>query len=182
MTNATTGWRYWLLFGLLIAASVLTSLAFACALPLAALAAVAVLHLDRGPSLVVVAAAWLANQLVGYLLLDYPRSWDSFAWGGAILLAAAAAVFAADAIARRLGRGPALGGIVALLGGFAAYEAVLALFAAVLPGSWAAFAPAIVARILVVNLLAFAGLVVLHRLGVAIGLVAPRRHPAPLPA
>jgi hypothetical protein len=182
MTGPSIGWRYGILFGLLVAASVAASLAFACAMPFAALAAVAALHLDRRRSLAVIAAAWVANQLVGYLLLDYPRGWDSFAWGGALLAAAAAAVLAAEASVRRLGGGGIRAGAAALLGGFAAYELALALAATVLPGSWAAFAPAVLARILIVNAAVFVALLGLHRLGGMAGLVAPARRATPLPA
>jgi precorrin-6A synthase len=35
-----------------------------------------------------VAVAWLANRTVGYLVLGYPRTWVSFAWGAPIGIAA----------------------------------------------------------------------------------------------
>src|SRR4051812_29768671 len=79
---------------LLAGASVLTSFAFACATPFAALAALAALHLRRADAFGLVALAWLANQAIGYGFLHYPATWDSLAWGVMIGLATCTALAA----------------------------------------------------------------------------------------
>lgn len=60
----------------------------ACATPFAALATLAALKMSRRDLFTLVSAAWLANQFIGYGFLAYPETWDSFAWGGAIGIAA----------------------------------------------------------------------------------------------
>src|SRR6185312_12087757 len=80
----------WIAF--LVVAITLSSFVFACATPFAALAAVGALYLRRREALVMVGAAWLANQFIGYVFLHYPQTTDSFAWGAMIGLAALAAV------------------------------------------------------------------------------------------
>ena len=81
-STSTATWRHGLLFGLLVLFSLLSSGVFGCAVPLAALATLAALHLDRRDAVMMIAAAWLANQLWGFLVLDYPRDAGTFAWGG----------------------------------------------------------------------------------------------------
>lgn len=150
---------------LVTAASLVFSFALACATPFAALATVAGSRMTRGQARTTVAAAWLVNQFVGYLALGYPRTWDSFAWGAAIGLAALVATELVLAI-----RPPnlvALGG--AFAAAFVAYEGVLLAATSVLPSGSDAFAPAVVLGILWTNLLALAVLLVLHRLAVASG-------------
>lgn len=171
-TAAATVW-----IGLVAAASVLGSLAFACAAPLAAIAALAGLKMRTCEGLALVGAAWLANQLVGYLILGYPQSWDSFGWGAAIGVASLLA-FAAAALVARL-RAPAIAAVAAgFLAAFAAYEAALFAATAVLPSSEAAFSGAAVLRILEVNAVALVLLLLAHRAAAALGL----RRPLPLAA
>lgn len=185
-STSTATWRHGLLFGLLVLFSLLSSGVFACAMPFAALATLAALHLDRRDAVMMIAAAWLANQLWGFLVLDYPRDAGTFAWGGVLLASAVAATLAAEATARGLRRSGALAASgAALSAAFVAYEAVLAAANPFLSSSWDSFAPAMVARIALVNLVAFAALLALHRLGIAIGLIAPaprHRGTAALPA
>ncbi len=67
----------------------------------------------------------------------------------------------------------------ALLAAFAVYE--VALFAATvpLPSGPGAFAPSVVLGILWTNLLALAGLLLLHRLAALLGLTLPPAPPVP---
>ncbi len=148
---------------LIAALSVGGSLAFACAAPLAAISALAATRMDSRTGLALTVTAWLSNQIVGYGILDYPVTANSFAWGGAIGIAAVLAFLSARGIDTK--RPPQIFGLaLAFLIAFAAYE--LALYAAgfVLGGSDAAFSFAIVARIFAINAVAFAGLLLVHRL------------------
>jgi hypothetical protein len=158
--------------------SALFSLALACATPFAAIATIAGTRMPTRLALTLTTVAWLVNQSVGYFLLGYPRTWDSFAWGAAIGLAALLAVGAVLLVQRWVASG-----LAALAGGFGSaflvYEAVLFSATALLPSGDDAFSFAVIAQILWTNLLALAGLLVLHRLAVAIGLLADdARDPA----
>ena len=119
-----------------------------------------------------VGLAWLANQIIGYGFLGYPQTWDSFAWGGAIGIAACLGAVGALTIAPRAMRLGTLGIIAtAFFAAFALYE--LALYAAsfVLPGSAEAFSLPVVWRIFYVNVIALVGLLVVHRLALAARLI-----------
>jgi hypothetical protein len=146
------------------------SLAFACAAPLAAIAALASLTMRGGEGVALVVTAWLANQLVGFGILGYPLDLSTFGWGGAIGAAAVAGFFAAQWVARpnvpslfRFG--------LALVVSCAVYEIVLLTYGVVVGSSLAAFTPEIVARIFLINVIAFAGLLALHRAAVALSLL-----------
>jgi hypothetical protein len=166
--------------GLVAGLSVLGSLAFACAAPLAAIAALAATKMRAAEGLALVAAAWLANQLVGYLLLDYPQTFESFAWGAAIGIAALAGFAAAHAVSRA-GMPEVAALLLALGAAFVAYEATLFAATAVLSSSEEAFSIAIVGRIFAINAIAFAGLVLLHRGAIALHVLRPAGR-APEPA
>src|SRR5947207_9550709 len=87
-------WRHWLWLAALVGTSVGSTLGLACAVPLAAFAAAAALTLSRQDALVLIVAVWLANQLVGFTVLDYPWTASTFAWGvalGAVAILAAVA-------------------------------------------------------------------------------------------
>ncbi len=168
--TATAKTGIWI--ALVVGASILFSLALACATPFAALAAAAGIKMQRRDALILVILAWLATQMIGYFVLGYPRTWDSFAWGAAIGIAAMLATVAASE-SKRLPNG-VIAGLAAFLGAFIIYEGGLYATTALLPSGDEAFSLPIVARILEINALAFAGLLVLHRLATAIGLSAPR--------
>jgi len=164
--------RCWLWILLLTAASVFVTLGMACATPFAALATLAALHMSRRDGLALIGIAWLADQAVGYGLLGYPRTANSVAWGVILGVSAFAALLAARALAdRRRGRGGLMTGAAAFVGAFVAYEAVLVAATAVLASGAEAFSLPIVGWVLRVNLLSLAGLLILHRLAVWIGLV-----------
>ena len=157
--------------------SVVFSLALACATPFPALATVAGIWMSRRDALTLVGVAWLVNQSIGYLVLGYPQTWDSFAWGGAIGIAAALAALVVTECARRLG---ATFKIIALafVTAFAVYEATLVAATTILPSSMEAFSLSVVSWIFCVNLLALAGLVGMYRAAIAMRLLD---HPQPLP-
>ncbi|MEA1833466.1 hypothetical protein U8607_15380 [Methylobacterium durans] len=150
-------------------AAIVLSAALACATPFAALAALSALALPRRDALLCVGAAWCLNQGVGFGLLGYPWDASALAWGLAIGWAALLAVPAAAAVARRV---KVARGLASLLAAFAVYEAVLVLAGLVLPGSAEAYAPAIVARLFLINLGTLAAALALSA---AVGALAQRR-------
>ncbi len=82
------------------------------------------------------------------------------------------ALLVAQALAERVrARGAVLAGAVAFAGAFVAYQAVLVAATAALSSGAEAFSLPIVAWVLRVNLLSLAGLLILYRLAVWIGLV-----------
>jgi hypothetical protein len=162
--NETAGAALWI--ALVTIGSVLGSLTFACAAPLAAMGAIAGLKMRYGEGLALVVASWLANQLVGFLVLGYPHTAETFGWGAAMGIAAVIG-FAAAAMVARV-RVPAL---IAVVGGFAAaflaYQVALYAATAVLPAgggfSWEA-----ILIVLRVNVVAFIALLVAYRAAVAL--------------
>jgi hypothetical protein len=177
--------RRWLWILLLTAASVFVTLGMACATPFAALATLAALHMSRRDGLALIGIAWLADQAVGYGLLGYPRTANSVAWGVILGVGAVVALLAARALADRVrARGVVVAGAAAFAGGFVAYQVVLVAATAVLASGAEAFSLPIVGWVLRVNLLSLAGLLVLYRLAVWIGLVtrAPLRARATVAA
>ncbi|MFB2607924.1 hypothetical protein ACE04B_39210 [Rhizobium phaseoli] len=142
-------------------ASVALSLVLACVTPFVALAAVSAVVLPRRMALMAVLLAWLTNQMVGYLVLGYPQTFDSFAWGLAIGIAAFASLAAALGVLR-LAADLIVTMAGAFLAGFIAYEGVLFAATAVLPSGDGAFSAAVVAEVLLINSLAAIGLICLH--------------------
>ena len=69
----------WIL--LLTLTSTATTLALGCAMPFAALAALAALHLRQRDGLILLGLAWVANQAVGFGLMGYPHDPRTIAWG-----------------------------------------------------------------------------------------------------
>jgi hypothetical protein len=155
---------------LMAASSLAFSLAFACAAPLAALAALAALRFGLRAGALAVLGAWVANQAAGYGLLGYPMEASSFAWGGALGLAALAA-FAAARFARDRAN--------SMIAAHAAFAAALcadqiALYAAsfLLPTGPEAFSAATISYVAQINGLAFALFLCLQAAGERLGLAA----------
>jgi len=150
------------------------SFVFDCATPFAAIGALAAMTLSRTDAIRITVALWLANQAIGYGVLGYPRTVNSFGWGLAIGAAAVLSTIVARLIVSRLRTARSLTrAVVALAGTFAVYEAALYTAAVAGLGGTGAFAAPIVTRILVINAVALAGLALLYRLGVAVG-ISPR--------
>lgn len=164
--------RTGLWIALVTVGSVLGSLAFACAAPLVALATVAGTKMRPGPGLALIALAWLANQAAGYMVLDYPITWDSFAWGSLMGIASVLGFIAALAVTRA--KMPALVTIAAAFAtAFVVYELTLLAGTAVLPTADGMFALPIVMEIFGINVVALVIVVALHRLAVAGRLLLP---------
>jgi hypothetical protein len=172
------GWRHALWLVVLVAASVGFSLGFACAVPFAAFGAAVAVTLGRREALYLTGALWLANQVIGFGVLNYPWDPSTFTWGVVLGVVAVLTTFAAQSIAGRLGE---VGGVVIALatfaGAFVVYEGSLFAVSAAWLGGTEVFAPAIVVRILEINATAFGGLLVLNRLGGVVGLTARPAFP-----
>ena len=167
-----TGWGHAVWLALLVAASAAFSFVFACATPFAAFGAAAALTLSRRDAVRLTVAVWLANQVLGYAVLQYPWTANSFAWGAVLGAAAVLTTVAARGVALRLaGRSDGVLALAPLLAAFMAYEGVLFAVAMAWLGGTESFTLPIVGRILSVNVVAFIGLLALHRVGVGVGLV-----------
>lgn len=162
----------WLWMGLLSLVSIAGSAVFACAATFAAVAAVAGSQMTKRDALATVFLSWALNQAVGFGWLNYPQTWDSFAWGAAIGGAALISAVVAHAVANWLNGQPRSVAVAcAFLAAFAVFEVGLLAANTLLPGDWSVFAPAIVASIFVSNAAALAGLLVLERLSQWLGLI-----------
>jgi hypothetical protein len=138
------------------ASSVALTLGFACALPLAAFAAISALIFPPRAAVSAVLTVWLMNQIIGFSLLHYPTDPSTIAWGfalGAIGLLSLGAAFLA------LSR---LGGFVGMLASFVAafvvYEAAIYVVCVASGTPLGAFTAPIVTRIFLINAASFGGL------------------------
>jgi hypothetical protein len=132
------------------------TLTLACIAPFSAIAVLASRTLTMRRAIVATCGAVVANQLVGFAVLGYPRTLATLAWGPVFLCATLVALWTA----RRIARAP-----VAFAAAFVAYEAVLAAYTYVTEHALGAFAPAIVGQVALANIL---GLAVLGLLYIAI--------------
>jgi len=163
--------KLWIWIALLAVASVAFSFALACAAPLAAFATVAALHTRRGEAFAFLIVVWLVNQVVGYGFHAYPRDLITFAWGLALLASAGVAMACAKAAMGRLKAGVA-GVAIGFAAAFVGYEGTLYLAHFALGGGVEAYAPAVVAQILVLNALALVSLMAIQPIAARFG-VAP---------
>ena len=146
-------------FALLTFACALASFAFACTTPFAAFAVVAAAMLPLSSALLVVLAAWIVNQGIGFGALHYPHDTNTILWGLAIGAAALAAALIAAAALRLVPRtNAAIAFGLALLAAYAVYELVL-FGATPFLGGEDAFTAAVVARIGLLNIFWLIGLV-----------------------
>ena len=108
--------------GILAGVSVVGSWAFVCMMPFAAIGTLLAATMPLRKAMMWVGALWLYNQLVGYLILDYPRTFSSFALGGALLLAGLGSLLIAHVILRLRQSAHLLDLGLALLAAFAVFE------------------------------------------------------------
>jgi hypothetical protein len=134
-------------------ASILFTLGFACAVPLAAFAAIAALSFNRRDALAATGAVWLANQLCGFVFMHYPLDGETFAWGAALGLVALLSCETAGLAARRIHG--AAGACAAFLAAFTMYEGALIAIDLVTNQSADNVASATVMRIFLINAFAF---------------------------
>ena len=164
------GWRHPLWMTLLVAASVVFSLGLACAVPLGAFAAAAALSLSRRDALLLIVLVWLANQLVGFTLLDYPWTASTFAWGAVLGVVTVLATSAGQWITGRFANARrSFIATATFLVAFAVYEATLFAVSATLLGGVEIYTLEIQGRIFAINAAVFVGLLVLDHLVVSIG-------------
>jgi hypothetical protein len=159
--------------GLTAAASAGSSFILACAMPFAALAAIAATRLRVLDGMALVGLAWVLNQATGYLLLGYPRTPSSFAWGAMIGVAALAGLWAAKSVTGAIRGNQLLSAALSLIAAFAAYQLTLFVAATFLPSTPSAFAPGVVLQIFAVNGAAMLVLTGIHALTGRFG-IAPR--------
>jgi hypothetical protein len=127
--------------------------------------------LSRRDGLRTTVALWLVNQVVGYVVLGYPRTVNSFSWGLVMgVVAVLATLVAWQIVARLRTAGGLTQALVALGGTFAVDEAVLFTIAVAGLGGTGSFALPSVGRILAVNAAALVGLYALYRVGTAVGI------------
>lgn len=164
---------------LLTIASSLTTWALACSTPFAALAALAAAHLRRQDGVLLVVVAWLASQVVGFAVHDYPHDAKTIAWAFGIGLAAVGSALGAGwASARCTGRLFGVALAAAFVAAFCAYNAALALCAAVLGGIEITLDPANLTRQFLRNGAILVGLYGLYRGLLAVGVPTPARRAA----
>lgn len=178
-TSETAGTGLWI--ALIAGLTVIGSFALACVAPLAAVAALAALTLRRTEGLILVVVAWLVNQVVGFVLLSYPHTPDTYAWGAAIGVAAVLGYFAAAAVIPHV-RGTLLAAAAAFAAAFAVYQIALYAFGVVTSYAGDSFSLAVVGEVLAINAVAYVGFLVIHRAAIALALVKPVRHAAPVSA
>ncbi len=167
MTRASTSWIL-----LLTIASTATTLVFACATPFPALAALAAVHMRRSDGVLLMIAAWVASQTVGFCVLGYPMDALTFAWGASIGVAAIAAVIAAGVA----GKGsPVVRLVLAYVAAFVAFKVAILLASLALGGVGTALSVEIMARQFVRNGAILIGLLALYHALTAVGVPPPRR-------
>jgi hypothetical protein len=147
--------------GVLATSSVLGSLALACMFPFAAIATLLAATLPFRKAVAWMGAAWFTNQLVGYLILGYPQTANSFGHGLAIGVTALAALGVAKTIFTLRGNQSLVTSVMAFGGAFVAFEALLYV-AALFLGGVQNFVPSIVWMIAQNDILWFAGLGLLY--------------------
>lgn len=178
MAQLTSAGRRPLWIALLVVASVVFSLGFACAVPLAAFAAIAALTLSRRDAFALVGAIWLANQIAGFAVHHYPVTASTLAWGAGLGAAAFLSTLAAQSVKGHLPQSHMAAAAAAFLAAFAVYEGSLFAISLAFASGVSNYTPSIVWRIFAINTTAFAALFLVHRLGVFAGL-GPR---PPVPA
>jgi hypothetical protein len=174
--SGTANTAIWI--ALIAGLTVIGSYGWACAAPLAAVAALAALKMNRLDGAILVGLAWIINQAVGFTLLNYPHTADTYAWGAAIGAGAFAGYFAARAAARF--EMPALAGwVVAFLVAFVSYQAGMYLAALTFTDPASGFTTEVVSEVFVINAVAYAGFAAIYLAAVALSLLKPLRKSAP---
>ncbi|MBS0643078.1 MAG: hypothetical protein U1E70_14670 [Acetobacteraceae bacterium] len=148
------------------------SFLLACSMPFVAVASIAALTMHWIDGIAAVLLVWLANQAIGFGLSYYPWTLDGLVWGTVTGLAALAALGAAAAFASP--RPVRLGFSLPFVAAFAGYQLVLYEAGTWLNADPAAFSLAALRQAFVVNLIAFAALLILHAIARALGRTNPQ--------
>jgi len=170
---AADGWRRNIWLALLVVVSVAFNVPFACATPFAALATVATMTLLWNEALIFMLAVWFANQAVGFVLLDYPQTADSFIWGGIIGCSALIATLVSRLVMLKFRKkSAALPSFLAVfLAAVITYELTMFLAALTPLGGLDGFTFAVIGRVVSINILALAGLYGLNKIASGMGLM-----------
>jgi hypothetical protein len=176
-------WARTLWIGILAGLSAGLTGTYTCIVPFAGLGVAAAMTLPRREALVCAAAVWLANQTAGFGMLSYPWTLDALGWGLAIGAGAMVATVSAQWLVQRLPRlRPAVRAAIAFAAAFAVYELTLLAAAVAVLGGAGAFAPGIVAQVLIVNAVSLVGLYGLsHVFALALSRYRRRVSAAPAP-
>lgn len=164
MAQLTSAGRRLLWIASLVVASAVFSLGVACAVPLAAFAAIAALTLCRRDAFALVGAVWLANQIAGFAVHHYPVTASTLAWGGGLGPVALLSTLAAQWVKDHLAQSHRVAAIAAFLAAFTVYEGSLFAISLAVASGGSDYAPSIVWRIFAINTAAFAALFLVHRL------------------
>lgn len=170
MKNPTAFARYsWV--GLMTAASGAASLALACATPFPALAALAAMHVRRTDGLMLIGAAWVVSQIVGFGIKGYPLDGHALLWPVAMACAGAGSLFAAEAVTRGLAKvNPVLRLGLAYVAAYAGFKLVVLVGVNLFDHGWAAFSSEVMVRQFVRYGAILIGLAGLHALLMRLGL------------
>lgn len=158
-------------FAALIAlGGVVSSFTLACAAPFAAFIALAACFTRTRTQALLVGFVWLANQAIGFSCLGYSMSADTVAWGGIMGAASVITAVVAAMVAPRVARF----GIVAQVGitfvaAIAAYELALLGGCYLLPDSECPFTLAVVTRVVELNAVSLAIVVIAQRAIMTLG-------------
>ena len=175
--SATRASTLWIM--LLTLASTATTLVFACATPFPALAALAAVHMRRSDGVLLMLAAWVASQGVGFCLKGYPLETSTILSGVSIGTAAIVSVLAASASVSALKAQPLAVRLVgAYLGGFVAFKLAFVAWSLAFGGVDSGLTAEIVLRQFVRNAAILGGLYALYRGLIAAGLPAAPAAPA----
>ncbi len=150
-----------------VGASLVFSLGLACAVPLAAFAAVSARTQRRRDALIFVAAVWFTNQCAGFTVLNYPTDMSTFGWGAAMGVVAIAATLGAEFVSRRVGG--LAGAVAAFMAAFGIYEGLLWGLTIASGTDSQAYAMITVVRIFALNAAAFAALLAASTLAARAG-------------
>jgi hypothetical protein len=170
MANSSRVSTAWIL--LLTIASTATTLVFACATPFPAFAALAAVHMRRNDGVLLMIAAWVASQAVGFCALGYPQNANTLAWGAVIGLAAIGGVLAAGIAAKG---SPPIRLVLAYVAAFVAFKVAILFASLALGGVGPALSVEIMVRQFVRNGAILIGLLALYHALTAVGVPEPRR-------
>lgn len=149
-------WRLFTAIAALAVVSILFTLGFACAVPLAAFAAISAMSFARREAFAAMSVVGFANQAWGFTVMHYPTDGETFAWGSALgvisLLSCAAAMLTTSRVQG------VIGVCAVFLAAFTVYEGSLIVIDFAIGQSVDDFAFATVARIFLINACAFGGL------------------------
>lgn len=76
--------QFWTVF--LVSIGSISNLAYTCTLPFVCLGVIAGMTLPRRKAIASAFLIWLANQACGYSIHNYPRTFESYAWGMILLV------------------------------------------------------------------------------------------------